>query len=92
MFAPAADVVVQVVGAERVLVPVRAEVADLTRVWTLNATGAAVWDLLDGRRAVRDVVAALRVRYRVSEETAAREVAELLAGMEQAGVIRRAGG
>lgn len=80
---------VQEAGGEKVLVPVEADVADLTRVWTLSATAAAVWDLVDGVRSVDGLVAALQERYRGPAETIERDVRDLLSRMLAQGLVRR---
>lgn len=83
------DVVAQDAGEERVLVPLRTDVADLSRVWNLNRTAARVWDLVDGSRTVADVVTAVVARYDVPPETARAEVRSLLTSMLSASLMRR---
>ena len=51
------------------------------RLHVLNATARAVYLLCDGRRSVADVVATFASRYALDEETARRDVAEVLERM-----------
>lgn len=82
------DVVVQDAGGERVLVPLRANVADLSRVWTLNRTAARIWDLVDGRRTVGDIVDGMAATHAVSREQADTEVQKLLADLLREKLVR----
>ncbi len=48
------------------------------RVLALNAAGAAVWELLDGRRTIADLAATLAAAAEVAPEVALRDVRALL--------------
>lgn len=89
VLAPRSGLFVQETGGERVLVPVEAEVADLTRVWTLSPTAAAVWGLLDGDRSVDAVVEDLQRRYEAPEGRIRAEVLDLLERFLREGLVRR---
>lgn len=91
VLAPRPGLFVQETGGERVLVPVEAEVADLTRVWTLSPTAAAIWDLLDGARPVDAVVEDLQRRYEAPEARIRAEVLDLLGRLLREGLLRRCG-
>lgn len=57
------DVVFRVVAGERLLVPVRGEVARTHRIYTLNPLGAAVWEILETPLAFDELCRALAKRY-----------------------------
>lgn len=57
------------------------------RTYALNESGAAVWELCDGRRTPRAIAAALRERYAAGHDEAAESVAELIARLRQIGVL-----
>jgi hypothetical protein len=70
-------------------VPVSASVADLEAIFNLNETGAAIWDKLDGTRALEKVIAEIRDEYedegRPIEEDVVAFVGELIdAGLAEA--------
>ena len=57
------------VGGETVLVPVAASgAADLEYLYRMNAVGAAVWDLLDGRRTITEISAHVRASFDISRQ------------------------
>jgi len=57
------------VGGETVLVPVAASgAADLEYLYRMNAVGAAVWDLLDGRRTISEIAGQIRAAFDMSRQ------------------------
>ncbi|HXH05837.1 MAG TPA: PqqD family protein [Vicinamibacterales bacterium] len=79
------------IAGETLLVPVSGRVADLEALYVLNEVGAFVWARLDGRHTVREIAAAVVEAYDVSLEQAERDVGELVAALESAGLVRRDG-
>jgi len=57
------NVVFRKIGDEYVLVPLFASVADVESIFNLNETGAAVWEKIDGRKNIRDIVAEMQTEY-----------------------------
>ena len=80
------------IAGETVIVPVRDDVADLDSIYTLNETGSFVWDLLDGRRTVDQLVDAVVAEFEVAREVAAADVARLIASLRDEGLLRPAHG
>jgi hypothetical protein len=80
------------IAGETVIVPVRDDVADLDSIYTLNETGTFVWDLLDGRRTVDQLIDAVVAEFEVAREVAAADVARLIASLRDEGLLRPAHG
>ena len=47
-----ASIVTRKTGNEYVLVPITNNIADMNSVYTLNETGAFIWEQIDGKRTV----------------------------------------
>ena len=61
---------------------------DFSRVVSLNATAAYLWEQVQGREfSAEDLVALLTERYDVGEEQARADVDKLLASWQEAGLI-----
>jgi hypothetical protein len=88
VFTKSGDLVARAVGDETVLVPVRYNVGNLDSVYTLTPVAARVWDFIDGKTTVAEIVGRLCDEYDVTGETAGHDVAELLATLEGASLIR----
>lgn len=67
--------------------PVRNNVGNLESVFTLSTVAARVWSLLDGSRDVEAIVSALCEEYDVDRDTAAADLEELLASLQEAALI-----
>ena len=64
VYKPSPDLVVRVIEGQVILVPLTAGVGDLeAELFSLNDTGKAVWDRLDGTRSVDDIIADLQATF-----------------------------
>ncbi len=72
---PSSDVVARDIEGELVIVPLVAGIGDLEdELFTLNETGRAVWDRLDGRRKLGQVISDLEAEYDAPEGEIASDV------------------
>ena len=76
-------VVTRKTGNEYVLVPIADNIADMNSVYTLNETGAFIWELMDGKRTVNDLVQALALEYKTNIETAQSDVLSFINKMKE---------
>jgi hypothetical protein len=67
-------IVTRKTGNEYVLVPITNNIAEMNRVYTLNETGAFIWEHIDGKRNVGELIAALTAEYEIDNENAAKDV------------------
>ncbi len=64
VYAVSEDVVAREIEGEIIIVPLVAGIGDLEdELFTLNETGKAIWDKLDGRRSLNDVIRDLAAEY-----------------------------
>ena len=49
------NVVYREIAEERILVPIRKQVADMACIYVLNETGARIWELMDGQRSLAEI-------------------------------------
>jgi hypothetical protein len=69
------DVVSREIEGELILVPVGSGIGDLEdELYTMNPTGRAVWNLMDGKRSLREIAAELGRQYSGSPDVIARDV------------------
>jgi hypothetical protein len=81
------DVVCRKVGEESILVPIRHNVGNLDYVYTLSPVAARIWALLDGNLSVEEVANELSNEFEVNSDTAAADVAALLADLASASLV-----
>ena len=78
-YRPSEDVVARVIEGEIIIVPLVAGIGDADdELFTLNETGKAVWDRLDGVKTAADVAAELAQEYDGDAEEIERDVLGLL--------------
>lgn len=80
-------VVVRKVGNEMVIVPLVNSVADMTRVLTLNETGAAIIEALDGQRTISQVEEQLISVFDVESDILAADLQNFINDALSKGII-----
>lgn len=80
-------IVARRVGDEYILVPVTDNIADMTRIYTLNDTGAFVWDSIDGISSGESIALALAREYGVEPEVTRADVEACLADLVKHQII-----
>lgn len=61
------DVVAREIEGELIIVPLVAGIGDLEdELFTLNETGKAIWDRIDGRRSLQNIIAELSKEYQAA--------------------------
>jgi len=82
------SIVTRKTGNEYVLVPVTNNIADMTSVYTLNETGAFIWELIDGKKSVEEIIEAVIDKYDVDPEKATKDVFSLIDDMKNYLIIQ----
>jgi len=76
------SVVSRKIGDEFILVPIRQDVGDLESIYTLNETGALIWELIDGKTRVREIKERIVDEFDVEPIQAEQDLKEHLAQLE----------
>jgi methyltransferase-like protein len=81
------SIVTRKTGNEYVLVPITNNIADMNSVYTLNETGAFIWEQIDGKRNVEEIINALIEEYDIDKETCEEDLLSLLSDLKHEGLI-----
>jgi hypothetical protein len=69
VYVPSKDVVVREIEGELIIVPMTSGMSDMEdALFTLNETGRAIMEKLDGKRMLKDVVESLSMEFESSGE------------------------
>lgn len=68
------SVVTRKTGNEYVLVPITNNIADMNSVYTLNETGAFIWEQIDGKRNVEEIISLVTEEYNIENKKAEEDV------------------
>jgi len=64
IYIPSEDVVAREIEGELIIVPLVAGIGDMEdELFTLNETGKAIWDRLNGKTSLREIIKDLRIEY-----------------------------
>jgi methyltransferase-like protein len=83
-------VVTRKTGNEYVLVPISNNIADMDKVFTLNETGAFIWEQIDGKRSVEEIINSLTEEYDIEKVTASEDVFTFIDNMNKYLIINNA--
>jgi methyltransferase-like protein len=81
-------VVTRKTGSEYVLVPVTDNIADMDSVYTLNETGAFIWEQMDGKRNIEDIIDLLTDEFDIDIESARTDVLDFVNKMSEYLIIK----
>jgi transposase-like protein len=84
------ELVTRNVAGETIIVPIKSNVGDLDSIYTLNEVGSTIWELIDGKNSVNQIIYAVHNAYEVTHEEAEQDTIEFLRAVEEAGLIKRA--
>lgn len=67
-YVPSEDIVAREIEGELIIVPLVAGIGNMEdELFTLNETGRAIWDKLDGERSLEEVVKELSIEFEAPE-------------------------
>jgi hypothetical protein len=79
VYKPSDDVVAREIEGEIIIVPLVGGIGDMEdELFTLNETGKAIWDKLDGGRSLADVVAELTPEFSAEDGAIERDALGLV--------------
>src|SRR5450759_2556006 len=77
------SIVTRKTGNEYVLVPITNNIADMNSVYTLNETGAFIWEHIDGKRTVEEIITELMNEYEIDKQNAESDVITFIGNMRK---------
>ncbi len=75
------------IGAEKVLVPLTDNVANMNQVYNLNEVGSFIYDTIDGEKTIAQVHKALINQYEVNQKEALNDITFFINDMVNRGVL-----
>ncbi len=88
-FSKREDCVTREIAGETVIVPIRNRVGDLDSIYNLNELGTRIWNLIEPKRSVEEIVQAVCREYDVTPEQARQDTTAFLAELKEAGLIQQ---
>ena len=90
-YAKDTDLVTRSIAGETIIVPIKNKVGDLDAIYTLNEVGSTIWELIDGKKSVSQIVEEIYTTYNVTPEEAEKDTLEFLNTLKESGLLRPCG-
>jgi hypothetical protein len=87
VFRQADNIVTRKVMDETLLVPISGELASMDNLYTLNETGAFIWQAFDGMRSLTEICSLLEQQFDAPVATIEADLLEIVGGLAEAGLI-----
>jgi hypothetical protein len=69
IYSPSEDIVAREIEGEMIIVPLYSGIGDSEdELFTLNETGRAIWNLLDGKQTIKQIITSLNAEYNAPEK------------------------
>lgn len=81
------DVVSRSIAGEKILVPIRQELADMQRIFSLNSVADCLWEEIDGSKTVKELISNVLDRFDAESEAAETDVNSFLEDLLEADLI-----
>ncbi len=75
------------IAGETIIVPIRNNVGDLDSIYTLNEIGTVIWQLIDGKISVGEIIEEICKAYDVTPEEAKKDTLGFLHSLKEAGLL-----
>lgn len=76
-------IVSKIIGEEFILVPIREDVGDLSgKIYIVKGAGVRIWELLDGKRTIRDIKNIILKEFDVKTYVAEKDIISFLSQLE----------
>jgi len=77
------SIVSRKIADEFILVPIRKDVGDLRSIYTLNEVAARIWELIDGKKKVKEIKDKIIEEFEVLPDKAEKDLLEHLQQLEK---------
>ena len=87
LFVRSEKVAARKIADELILVPIRTDPNETLGVYTLNPTALVLWEMLDGKKSVSDLISAVVDRFEIDYDAACKDCETFCQDMLSAGLI-----
>ncbi len=81
------DIVTRRIAGETILVPIRSNLADMQRLFTLNTAAEYIWQQLDAKRNLKEIHDGILANFEVEKDQADSDIREFISQLMDAAII-----
>ena len=82
------SIVFRKIADEFILVPIRQNVGDLESISTLNEVATRIWELIDGKKKVKEINDVILDEYEVTSKKLETDITKYIKELEKIGAIQ----
>ena len=82
------ELVWRVIDGETVIIPLDEQTSDSEKISFLNETGTRIWELIDGKNSIKDIVVKIVKEYEIEEKEAEKEVVSFVENLKNRNLIK----
>ncbi len=87
IYKKADDIVRRKIAEETILVPIRGELVDMQKIFSLNKMADYIWESLDGKKRLSDIRNGILDDFHVTKQIADKDLEEFVTDLVSAGLI-----
>ena len=87
-FSKDSSVVFRKVADEFILVPIKQKASDVESIYTMNEVASRIWELINGKRSLRDIKDVIIKEFKVIPEEAEKDLIDFSKQLEKIGAVR----
>ena len=78
----------RIIDNETVIIPLDEQTSDSEKINFLNETGTRIWELIDGKNSIKDIVVRIVKEYEIEEKEAEKEVVSFIKKLKSRNLIK----
>ena len=87
VFQKKGEVILRRIAGETLLIPIRNQLAEMQKIFSMNSIAEFIWNQLDGKQNLSHIRDRVLLNFAVSEETAASDIKEYICQLREANII-----
>jgi hypothetical protein len=87
VFQKRGEVIVRCIAGEILLIPIRNQLADMQKIFSMNSTAEFIWNQLDGKQNLSSIKDRVMLNFAVGEEIAVSDIKEYICQLRDANII-----
>lgn len=77
------EIITKQVADEYILVPIQNKVSDMDNIYTLNQTGGFIWEQINGKKTIGQIIETIANEFDTNKETASKDVFSFFRQVEE---------
>jgi hypothetical protein len=82
------SIVFRKVADEFILVPIKQKASDVESIYTMNEVASRIWELINGKRSLKDINTVIVKEFKVSPVEAEKDLIGFCKQLEKIGAVR----